>query len=78
MATNDACLKLFESKTVIMFTDYLWDTSLPFFVLYYFLPFMLLGQVPLLVMAFMMFKIENDEVNHEKFPYIFFSALMIF
>lgn len=59
MSQNTACLQLFDSQTVIIFTNYLWNTSYRFFVFYYFMPFVALGFFPLLVMSFMMYRIED-------------------
>ena len=54
MVNKEDCLELFKTGTVKIFVDYLWDTTKSYFLYIYFLPFILLGFVPLLVMAFMM------------------------
>ena len=54
MVNKEDCLELFKTGTVKIFVDYLWDTTKNYFLYIYFLPFILLGFVPLLVMAFMM------------------------
>ena len=61
MTTSDDCLNLFEIESVQIFTNYLWNKSRDYFVVFYFLPYMICGFIPLLIMAFTMDLIENDD-----------------
>ena len=54
IATNDDCLRLFESKSTEMFVEYLWKVTRAHFVWHYFTPFLFFGFIPLMIMAFMM------------------------
>ena len=54
IANDPNCESLFDTKTMEVITDYLWQTSRYYFVYWYFMPFMVLGFIPLLIMAFML------------------------
>ena len=53
IATNDDCLKLFESKSTDMFIQYHWKVTRPYFVWRYFTPFLFFGFIPLMIIAYM-------------------------
>ena len=56
-------------------TNYLWQESHSYFVIYYFLPFFILGFIPLMMIAFMMDMIENTEhMPFCWFLYVFATA----
>ena len=52
------------------FTNYLWKISRSYFVIYYFLPFFVLGFIPLMIIAFMMDMIEKPD--HTPFCWFFY------
>ena len=77
LVSSEDCLRLFESDTVKFFTDYLWNESFSYFVKWYFLPFMVLGFLPLLLMAFLMPIV--DHANEGVFYYMaYLTCLVLF
>lgn len=63
MVKSEDCLPLFETETMKILTEFLWGQSRFYFVYFYFLPFIVFGFFPLLVMAFMMHKIEMPDTS---------------
>jgi len=56
-------MELFQSKTVEILINHLWANTRRFFIRYYFLPFVVLGFLPLMIMAFMMVNVQAEQ-NH--------------
>ena len=85
LCSSEDCLRLFETNTIIYMTDYLWEQTFSFFVMRYFLPFMVLGFLPLLFMSFLMPIIDNslsadeeEESTHTVFHVVYLICVILF
>ena len=77
MTTSDDCLRLFESKTTQIFTNYLWKETRGYFIIYYFMPFIILGFLPLMTMSFMMRMVVSPDKSPGAVTTFYFSALLL-
>ena len=77
MSTSPDCLRLFESKTTQIFTNYMWDQTRGYFIIYYFMPFIILGFLPLMTMSFMMRQVESPEKTPGAFTVFYISVLFL-
>ena len=59
----DRCLHLFKNKVTTQMVNYLWDGTKNYFIWFYFLPFLVLNFVPLVMMSFLMKKVEIHDTN---------------
>ena len=79
IAQKKDCLRLFESETVKFITEYLWTQTYSFFVIRYFMPFIVFGFIPLLVMAFMMPILDEAEGDGSALEYtVYLVCIMLF
>lgn len=59
----DKCLHLFKNKVTTQMVEHLWNGTKKYFLYFYFLPFLLLNFVPLVMMSFLMKKVEIHDTN---------------
>lgn len=77
LSENIDCLSLFGTKIMQVQIDYLWSICRRFFVYRIFIPFLLLGVLPLSIMAFMVSNIKDydHESNVLSFALFYLSVL---
>ena len=60
----EECFEMFKSQTLQDVINFLWDHHSGYFIYWYFTPFLMLNFVPLVVMSFMILKIESDNYGY--------------
>ena len=73
------CLELFNSKTINVLTNYMWNITRTYFIYWYFLPFLILGFVPLLMMSFSLQSFSNGKESSSWFVwFMYYGATFLF
>ena len=73
------CLELFNTKTINALTNYMWKITRTYFIYQYFLPFLILGFVPLLMMSFSLQSFSNGKESSSWFVwYMYYGATLLF